>query len=96
MDAINESFNEYVEEFKKLNTMEKANELNDSIKELLTFVDLLATKQGINLNYLTSGEINDLYKENTLIDDYLEAMLVYIENIKNNLSQIIEKGSLNN
>ena len=90
MNNLNETFNEYINEFKKLTTMEKLEELSISVKELLSFIDILAQNSGKELSYLTSKEIKDLYKENVSEDDYIEAILVYIENIKNNLAMIID------
>lgn len=83
MNELNDAFNAYIEEVKKLGTNEKRKELYDSIFELARAIQSLAQAEGIQLHYLQNREIEDLYQENVSEDDYLEAMLVYIEIIKN-------------
>lgn len=83
MDELNEAFNDYIEEVKKLGTEGKRKELYDSIFELARAIQSLAQAEGIELHYLQNREIEDLYQQNVSEDDYLEAMLVYVEIIKN-------------
>ena len=94
MDELNIEFNNYINEFKKLDKVSKMEEIITSIKELISFIDLLAVNNNISLSYLKSREILDLNNENVSEEDYLEATIVYIENAKNLLAQFLEKKSL--
>ena len=91
MNELNELFNNYVEKYKVLDLNQKYVELINTIKELTSFIDALATKNGIELSYLKSNEILDLKSENVTTDDYLEAILVYVENVKHLLGQVVDK-----
>ena len=50
---------------------------------------ILERNDGIELHYLNNREINDLFKQNLSEDDYLEAMLVYFEMIKNMVGEYL-------
>ena len=90
MDELNREFNNYIDEFKKLDSFDKMKEIVDSIKQLVSFIDLLALEKNIDLKYLTSKEVSDLNKDDCTEDDYLEAILVYIEVVKNNIAQYLD------
>ena len=78
-DEIQLAFKELEETFKLLSTNEKKVEIINSLKEVITLIDALAKREGKELNFLKSKEIDDLESE----DDFLESLLVYVENIKN-------------
>lgn len=90
MDELNQAFNEYVLEFKKLNTLEKRDEVLKSIKELIAIFEKLAEVDNISLEYLKNNEILDIKSSDTE-DDFLEAEIVYIENAKNLIGQYLDK-----
>lgn len=90
MNEKNVEFNNYVEEFKKLNTKDKLEEIIVSLKEVMSFFEVLGLTENISYEYLKSREILDLEKEAVSTDDYLEAILVYIENSKELLAQYLE------
>lgn len=90
MSDINETFNDYILEFKKLTTIEKREEILNSIKELIVIFEQMAKMDNISLSYLKSQEILDIKKSNTE-DDYLEALIVYLENAKNLIGQYLDK-----
>lgn len=90
MSEINETFNDYILEFKKLTTIEKREEILNSIKELIVIFEQMAKMDNISLSYLKSQEILDIKKSNTE-DDYLEALIVYLENAKNLIGQYLDK-----
>lgn len=90
MNELNEAFNEYVEEFKKLTLKEKREEVLSSIKELIAVFETFAKVDNISLEYLKNNEILDIKKSDTE-DDFLEAELVYIENAKNLIGQYLDK-----
>lgn len=89
MNEINETFNNYMNEVKKLDTNGKRKELYDSLMNLGNSIVELAKMEGIELHYLQNREIDDLYNENLSEDDYLEAMLVYFEMIKNMVGEYL-------
>lgn len=90
MEELNKAFNEYMNEFKKLNTNDKRREVVTSIKELIVAFDKLAQADNIELHYLRNNEIKDLNSENVTEDDFLEAELVYIEVAKNMIGEYLE------
>lgn len=90
MNDLNQAFNNYVEEFKKLTTEEKREEILKSIKELIAIFEKLATLDNISFEYLKNKEILDIKVSNSE-DDFLEAEIVYIENAKNLIGQYLDK-----
>jgi len=91
MSELNESFNEYINELKKLPTEEKRNELIDSIKELIAGFEFLADRDNVKLHYLKNKEILDLNKEFVSEDDFIEAAIVYVEVAKNIIGEYLGK-----
>lgn len=94
MEELNNLFNEYINEFKKLDTMEKRNEVINSIKELIVVFEQLATKDNINLHYLKNNEITDLKKKDVSEDDFLEAEIVYLEVAKNLIGEYLDNKNI--
>ncbi len=76
-------------EVKKLDTKGKREELYDSLMNLENSIVELPSMEGIQLHYLQNKEINALYNENLNEDDFLEAMLVYFEMIKNMVGEYL-------
>lgn len=89
MNEINEVFGKYIEEVKKLDTNGKRKELYDSLMNLGNSIVELARMEGVELHYLQNREIEDLFNRNLSEDDYLEAMLVYFEMIKNMVGEYL-------
>lgn len=89
MDELNLAFNEYISEYKKLDKNEKRMEAIDSIKEIGVLVAALAEKENKQLEFLRSREISELNNGLESEDDFLEALMVYIENSKNLLAQYL-------
>lgn len=89
MDEINNAFSKYMEEVKKLDTNGKRKELYDSLMNLGNSIVELARMEGVELHYLQNREIEDLFNQNLSEDDYLEAMLVYFEMIKNMVGEYL-------
>ena len=85
-------FTNYINEFKKQSNNIKREEIVQSLKEIISLLDLVCENAGIDYQYLKSNEIYDLSTPGATEDDYLEAYLVYIENIKNIISKyLLEK-----
>lgn len=96
MNELNSSFIEYLESFKQMTVPDKRKEIIHSINEIAAMFEMLANQSNINLSYLKSKEVLDLKDGNESEDDYLEALLVYIENSKSLLGEYLMKISLNN
>ena len=91
MEDLNLAFNEYVRCFKDLCTSGKRKEIVNSLKEFIAVIDYLASKENIKLNYLQNNEIKDLFDDKVSEDDFLEAVLVYIEVAKNLVGEYMDK-----
>ena len=94
MEELNNLFQEYMDEFKKMSTLDKRNEIIDSIRELIIVFEQLAIKDGIELNYLKNREINDLKNRVVSEDDFLEAELVYLEVAKNLIGEYLIRKNI--
>ena len=95
-ENLQPAFTEYIESVKQLDLNEKKIEVIDSIKELIASIDQVATLEGIELQYLASKEILDISEDSMPEDDYVEALLVYIEVAKSLLGQyLLTKEGLN-
>lgn len=91
---LQSKFTEYIEEFKQQDIMDKRKEIVESLKELISVLDVVCQKSGVSVQYLRSREINDIEKPTATEDDYLEAYLVYIENVKNIISKYLMDKNL--
>ena len=95
IEIMQKKFENYMNEFKKQTTTDKQKEIIKSYKELIAVLDVICAVNGIKLEYLKSREINDLDSGLVSEDDFLEGSIVYIENIKNIVSQfMIVKGDV--
>lgn len=91
MSEMEFAFKEYVDAFKQMETTDKRKEIIRSINEITAMFDILANECGVQLSYLKSNEVSDLKDGYESEDDYLEALLVYIENAKSVLGQYLVK-----
>lgn len=89
MEELNLTFNNYIEEVKKLDTTEKRNELINSIKQLIVVFESLANNDKIEIHYLKNREILDLNNNPVSEDDFIEAALVYLEVAKNIIGEYL-------
>lgn len=89
MEDANTLFSEYMEAFKELDISEKRVEIINSIKEISALMVKLANDEGMNLKYLNSKDILNFKNGNETEDEYLEALIVYIENFKEMLGQFL-------
>lgn len=92
MNEVETAFKEYVSAFKQMETSDKRKEIIRNINEITASFDMLSTESNIQVSYLKSNEISELKDGFESEDDYLEALLVYIENAKNVLGQYLLKG----
>lgn len=80
-DDLNAAFNKYLTEVKKLDKNGKREEVLNSVKTLIATIDSLAILEGIKLNYLRS-DIPNTKDPNLKEEEFLEAILIYIEEAK--------------
>jgi len=92
VNELNIEFNNYLNEFKKLSVLEKREEILYSIKELIAFFDQVSNVENISIEYLKSNEILDNKKSDNE-GEFLESLLVYIENAKNIIGQYLDKSN---
>lgn len=89
MEDANTLFTEYMDAFKELDISEKRIEIINSIKEVSALMVKLANDEGMNLKYLNSKEILNFKNGRETEEEFLEALLVYIENFKEMLGQYL-------
>ena len=89
MNEVDYSFKEYVDAFKQMEITDKRQEIIRNINEITAMFDMLATESNMQLSYLKSNEINELKDGDETEDQYLVALLVYIENAKTVLGQYL-------
>lgn len=89
MEDANTLFTEYMDAFKELDISEKRIEIINSIKEVSALLVKLADDDGISLKYLNSKEILNFKNGRETEEEFLEALLVYIENFKEMLGQYL-------
>lgn len=88
-------FNEYVEKFKKMSTAKKKEVTIKEMKRLVAFVTLLKEKCGAPKEILYNREILDTNGEHISEDDFVEAIFVYSNIIKEAFSEYVSY-TLNN
>lgn len=91
MNEVEIAFKEYVEYFKQMEISDKRKEIIRNINEVTIMFDMLASESNLELSYLKSNAITKLNDGHESEDDYLEALLVYIENAKSVLGQYLSK-----
>lgn len=90
----NNEFNDLVEKYKKLELIEKKRIVEEEIKEFIAVLDKLNSRQGKKTNLLFNREILDLKKEDSTEDDFVEAMYVYINSIKELFASLIDSSTI--
>lgn len=95
MNDVELAFNEYVDAFKQMDVVDKRKEVIRQINEITAIFNMFATRDNIEVSYLKNNEINDLSDGYETEDDYLEALLVYIENAKSVLGQYLSGTETN-
>ena len=83
-------FTSFMDEFVKLNVDQKNNEIIEKQKVILASLLKFASERGIQFEFLKSKEIADIEGNNGTNEDYLEAMMVYTQNIEELIGIILE------
>lgn len=91
MDDLEVAFKEYASAFKQMEIPDKRKEIIRNINEISAVFDMLATESNIQLSYLQSNDISELKDGYESEDDYLNALLVYVENAKTLIGQYFLK-----
>lgn len=84
-------FNDYVNKYKLLPLQEKKNMIEKEIKEMLVVLESLNKLKGKNAKVLFNREILDTQKNDSTEDDFMEAIFVYINSIKELIADLIEE-----
>lgn len=82
-------FNELVNSYKNLPLDTKEKMLINEIKEMIVIYIEIAETYGIDYEILKSKEIIDIHSKEFNKDDYLEALYVYLNVLKNVTATII-------
>ena len=83
-------FTAFMDEFVKLNIDQKNNEIIEKQKLILTFLLNFVAEHGIEFEFLKSKEVTDIEVNNATNEDYLEAMMVYTQNIEELIGLILQ------
>jgi len=83
-------FTAFMDEFVKLTSEQKNNEIVEKQKMILAFLLKFANERGIQFEFLKSNQIIDIESNNGANDDYLTTMMVYTQNIEELLGLIIQ------
>lgn len=89
MNEKQELFTKYMDEFKKLDPINKTNELLDKLKAIFAYISVYASDNNIEYLPIKSVELTDL-KDDPTIDDYIEVAMVYAQNIEELLGLILD------
>lgn len=84
-----EVFTSFMNEFVKLDINQKNTEIIEKQKVILAFLLKFAEEHGIDFAFLKSKEINDIEGNAGTNEDYLEAMMVYTQNIEELIGLIL-------
>lgn len=82
-------FTAFMDEFVKLNMDQKNTEIIEKQKVILAFLLKFAAERGIQFEFLKSKEITDIENNKGTNEDYLEAMMVYSQNIEELIGLIL-------
>lgn len=91
MNDIEASFKEYLEVFKQLPIPNKRQEIIHSVNEMTAIFEALASEANISLEYLKSDDILKLKNGTETEDEFLNALLVYVENTKSVIGEYLYK-----
>lgn len=82
-------FNEFMEEFVKLDKETKNKEIIEKEKTIIAYLMNYAEERNLDYDLLANKEIKDILDGNGTDDDYIEAMMVYLHNIEEIIGAIL-------
>ena len=86
---MQENFNSLIESYKVLSLDRKKTELLQEIKEIIAIYVKISEIKGIDIEIMKSKEILDVKKSGYIDDDYMEAVYVYLNILKEITSKLI-------
>ena len=89
----NEAFNKYIDAYKKLSLKDKQNISIKELKELIAFFSEI-DKTNNNGSILYNREILDVEKHDSSEDDFVEAVFVYINSLKELIGDYFNRRNL--
>lgn len=87
---MNPEFNDYIEVFKKLSLKKKKELTIREMKLVITFLNKLKQDLKMPDDILLNKEMLDVEKENASEEDFVEAVFVYINAIKESLAEYLD------
>jgi len=81
-------FDKYMDGFIKLSSLEQYKEIIEKEKRIIAILKYYAEQKGLNVELLVNKEMFDINKEPSN-KDYIEAIMVYTQNIEEILGQIL-------
>ena len=87
----NITFDDYIECYKKLSIDEKRSKIIEEFKDLIVVSEKICSDMGIQHDLLINKEILDLKNNPLSEDDYLEALFVYVNTLKNSTGTYFDK-----
>ena len=85
-------FTEVIDNYKKLSISDKRQEIVNELKLMVAVFEKLCNDNNIQYRKIKSREILDLKNGNETESDYLEAIFVYIEYLKEVLGSYLERN----
>ena len=85
----NSVFNDYVDKYKNLPLHEKKELVEKELEELIAALNALNEKNGKHVKTLFNREILDLKKSDATEDDFVEAVFVYTNAIKELIADLV-------
>ena len=86
-DELQSKFSAYINEFKMQSIDIKREEIINSLKELISIIDIICQREEISVEYLKYDEIKNSKYQNVSEDSFLESCLVYLENLRSIISK---------
>ena len=86
-DELQSKFSAYINEFKMQSIDIKREEIINSLKELISIIDIICQREEISVEYLKYDEIKNSKYQNVSEDAFLESCLVYLENLRSIISK---------
>ena len=84
-------FNEVIENYKRMSTADKRQEILNELKLLIAVFEKMCEDNGIEYRKIQSSEVLQLNDGKETEDDYLEATFVYVEYLKEVLGALFDK-----
>lgn len=85
-------FDNYVNQFKKLSLVDKRDKIIDNLKLMIVILEKMCVDNNIPYREVKSKEILVLNDDNCSEEDYLEALFVYVEYLKEVLGSYFYKA----